>query len=157
MSKNKKEFNSKSKLPYEVTLQVGDYSSDGHGICTEITFKSSHPVEELQKAYLKSVKKTGLSFDHGKHSKGKIQICTEYEDRHIPDEAKDKMIKLGYDIDSLDDPEWLEPKDLGNMVLWFIGLNLKDFKHETIVPRKTYFNGGNNLNVQIGYGVTSPS
>jgi len=139
-------------MPYEITIPIGDWSKDGHEKCEEVTFISSHPVDALREAYLESIQKTGLTFDHDHEG---VEICTEYEDRELSDEVQEKIKNLGFDIDNIDDPECLDSEVLSDIILWFIGLSLPDFQYEKQEQKKTYLNGfwNKKLNVQFGYGV----
>ena len=146
-----KEFNAESKLPYEITLPVGDWSDDGHGKCEEFTFRCSHPVEEIRAAYIKSVKEFGISFD--RDHKAKILVAAEYGDHGLPEQAQETLAKIGYDMKKIAEPEWLQPRELADIILWMAGKNLKDFEYAE--KKKTYLNGHWNkqLNVQFGYGL----
>ena len=145
-----KPFNDGNKLPYEITMPIGDWSNDGHGKVEEITFLSSHSVQDLQKAYLKSVADTGLTFDHDHEG---IQICTEYEDNRPSAEAREKLQELGYDVSKISEEEGIEVAQFSDMLLWFIKRSLPEFEYE--VKKKTYLNGhwDKQLNVGFGYGL----
>ena len=68
-------------------LQIGDWSDDGHGKYEKFLLKTNKSVKEIQEAYKKSVKITGVSFDN--NSNKKYQICTEYGESIIYKESLD--------------------------------------------------------------------
>src|SRR5579884_2746470 len=146
MSNARAAFNDANKLPYEITIPIGDWSDDGHGKFREISFMSSHAVENLRAAYLRSVLDTGLSFD-SEH--GTIQIATEYQEPGLSASAQRKLEGLGFDLGTISDREALQPDDLVNMILWFIKRSLPEFEYQ--VKDKTYLNGfwNEGLNVQF--------
>jgi hypothetical protein len=145
-----KKFNAESKLPYEFTLAIGDWSDDGHGQCKEFTFHCSHKVEQVRAAYLTSVKQFGISFDPD--HKAKIMVLTRGGERSLSDKAQKKLTAIGYDMTKIPEPEFVSPEELANLILWFAGKQLKNFAAEK--KEKTYMNGfwNKQLNAQFGYG-----
>lgn len=136
-------------LPYEFSIAIGDWSDDGHGKCEFPTFKWSHPVKKIREAYLASVAKTGLSFDH---DRGEIQICAKYCENELSEQAQQKLIELGYDMTSIS-PEWLSVEDFLSMLLWFIKLSLPELQYEP--KHLSCLNGfwNKTLDSAFGYGL----
>ena len=144
---------------YKMYLVLGDWSDDGHGKSDKLLIESSHPVKDVQDAYKKSCELTGVSFNHNtdftKDNKG-IRVCTEYEDSKFNEEAKDVLEEYGCPKELMD-LEYMDDDTLPELITWFIGISLPDWKfkfvfvNDTIPVINGYWN--RNLNVQFGYGL----
>jgi hypothetical protein len=162
----------------KVKLVIGDWSSDGHGHHEDVILESNKSVEEIQEAYKKSCKLTGLSFNHNQDFTGlnlnydhpeysDRKIAVEYEDCHISELATKILKEHGIDVwEGFDDNVYDKEEDdcpidgVDHFVeLWtkFVKLSLPDL--ELTVPKKgdkiPVINGywDDNLNVQFGYGL----
>ena len=156
MARPRSAFARANATPHVVIIPVGDWSQDGHNMCKNVTFFSSRPAEELRAAYHASVAKTGLTFDH--QHKGE-QICTNYGDAALKPAVQDKLAALGFDLSRIEDVESVQPAELADLVMWFVGLSLPDFEYtQKGRPRQKdgkVLNGywNKELNVQFGYGL----
>ncbi len=61
-----------------IQFTIGDWSQDGHNQYREFLVDSSHSLVDVRAAYKKGVKYTGIDL---------FEICNEYEDGTIPEEA----------------------------------------------------------------------
>lgn len=153
MGKTKQEFNASSKLRHEIIISVGDWGQDGHEKYEEVAFQSSHPVEAIRAAYLKAVKKTGLSFDSGH---GTVRECTEYDQHGLSKEAQRRLKELGYKLEKIENPDYLQPTELCDMILWLAQRELPGFEYKIGTKKeKVYLNGfgKDTLKEQFGYGL----
>lgn len=74
-------------------IAIGDWSSDGHGMCEYIYVKSNKPVEVVRELYFNNVEQTGLDF-------GKV-CCADYGDAFIKESEVEKLKSFGIDIVSM--------------------------------------------------------
>lgn len=158
---------------YKFYLVLGDWSDDGHGKSDKVLIESNYSEKDLQKAYKKSCKKTGISFNHNDNFTGKkdaILICTDYEDSQITEEAYRALAKLNCPFNDLEfdgigcdevtedncDELYLNQESFTNLLMWFIGLSMpEDFEWKEVEDKIPYLNGywDKSLNVQFGYGL----
>lgn len=147
---------------FEITMPIGDWSNDGHGRCDEVDFMSNYDVHALRVAYIESVKRTDVSFDH-ETDRTATQLCTEYEDDGVPVDVIRKFVEFGYVMTDDDKANTyngvisFSSEEFGKLILWFIGLSMPDdweyaVKEQT---KKVYLNGywNEELNVGFGYGL----
>jgi hypothetical protein len=78
---------------YTFKLPIGDWSSDGHGMCDYFLIRSNVPLEEVREAYLTIVDKLGTSLDSG--TSNHEAPFSDYEDSKINSE---QIAKLGLDV-----------------------------------------------------------
>lgn len=149
---------------YKIKIPIGDWSDDGHGDCEYYKILSTHSVEDLRKAYYKSEKLTRLTFRHDYNEEFiSPPICTDYQNPYLTEEHIVVMKKYGYDsshlFDSYSKKYLVEPDNMKDIILWFIGLSLEDFSHENVndleyVTLSEYGDGGmtKRFSHQFGYG-----
>jgi hypothetical protein len=179
MSKDKKQFVGAVKIAeknvqmtskFQFYIVLGDWSSDGHGKSEKILIESNTPVSELQQAYKKSCKKTGISFHHDypRLKAEKIEICTKYEESQMTDQIYHALKKINCPFDDLDfdgigddkitdenfDEIYFNSDSFLNLLMWFIGLSI-EFEWQKVKESIPCFNGywQKELNIQIGYGL----
>jgi hypothetical protein len=152
---------------YKFYIVLGDWSHDGHGKSEKILIKSNLPVEDVQKAYKKSVKDTGFDFAE--------EVCSEYNDNSVRDKAfeffqkyKSPLSEFGLEHargypsgegaiteDNYDDYMFTEDS-LVNTLMWFIGLSAGEgWEWEEITDEIPCFNGywSDIVNNSFGYGL----
>ena len=122
-------------------LVLGDWSNDGHGKYEKVLLESNKTVKEMQDAYKASCKKTGVSFNINENYTGikrsvedamKHEVCTDYEDSKLSEEVYEifKEFECQYleDLEEYLEEYWVDQESFINLLLWFIGLSLEDFK-----------------------------
>lgn len=148
-------------------IVLGDWSDDGHGKSEKILIESNIEREILQEAYKKSVKSTGIGFNC--NEKSKIKICAEYDDNKLTTNTFKILenLKCPFDKIGLKDQSdnnitedtceefYFDNDTFLNLLMWFIGLSVKDFEWKKIKEEIPCFNGywDKNLNVSFGYGL----
>ncbi len=143
-------------MQHKFYITIGDWSDDGHGKTDQFLYESNYEVGELQKAYKKSCKKTGVKLH---------EVARDYEDGSVSPAIAKKLLKLGLDENLIrgdeDDEYWedneypLIPEAMAKMIVWFIGLSMpEDFKCSPPDNSIPNFNGfWGELNVNFGYGL----
>lgn len=131
------------KMPYQIDLVIGDWTSDGHGKTKTITITSNLDKSDIEKAYSAGVKKTKVDFDE--------DVASEYEDSCISTAIVDLLAEHGFKIEDYSEDE--EPDSKGYILynegyclawLFIAQVGNPDFKYEFI----------NNPNINIGgYGL----
>ena len=160
----------------KVKLTIGDWSNDGHGNSEIYVYESNKTVKEIQKAYMDSCNKTGLSFHHSSpvpqphiglnwdELKAKQLFC-EYEDNEMSNEQAKTLAEFGVicDGDADDDMDgfYMDPDGLAGIIIDFIKISLPDWEPkeasfkkselQSIKPINGWWCEG--LNVGFGYGV----
>lgn len=160
-------------------LVLGDWSNDGHGKYDKVLLESNCSVKDMQNAYKASCKLTGVEFNHNDDYTGRdrdwrerenYQICVNYEDSTLSDDAFAVLSKFGltkkmlkeWDADEMnddDDEEFALSQDsFVKLWIWFVKLSLpKDTVLQTVDVKDEIpvINGywNKNLNVQFGYGL----
>lgn len=154
---------------------IGDWSSDGHGKSDTVLLESNKTVREIQEAYKKSCKLTGLSFNHNddytglklpwNHPEAKERrIAVEYGDNTISKLAEEILLKHGIDVwDGFDKSVFTDddvvyidgPDHFIELWIKFVQLSLPDLVLEKVTDDIPVINGwwNENLNVQFGYGL----
>lgn len=146
-----------------MNLVLGDPSGDGHMQSNTILLESTHPVEQIRKAYKDSCKLTGISFNDGDDFTGttrdweeadKYHIVTEYEDNKVSDTCVEILKSFGIIIpeggtahmDFYNDGNWFTK-------LWisFVKLSLPELEMDFV--EYPDINDNEELNVQFGYGL----
>lgn len=156
----------------KVKLTIGDWSEDGHNQYDQFVFEVNKDVSEIRQAYKDSCKLTGYQFNHNQDFTGlnlkwpeseSRQICTEYEEYSISDEASEKLLEFGIDVisDDSDFVDYTDPETFANLIMEFIKLSLPDLTWEEasyknselrdMAPINGWWN--KELNVQFGYGL----
>lgn len=156
-------------------LILGDWSNDGHGKHEDIILISNYPIEQIQEAYKKSCKLTGISFNHnddyteagrGWEEQEKYRIACKYEDSSLT-KFQINILKQFGNLDELlnntkifedypyDNGDYnLTPDNFAALWLWFVKLSLPDLITKIDNPLPA-INGewNKDLNVQFGYGL----
>ena len=161
---------------YNMYLELGDTSNDGHGKTQRILLESNTLIREIRKAYKDSCKLTGVSLHscmdkdftglkRGWKESSKYEVAVEFEEPNIPREALEILKKFGLtfeivDEGSLEIEEWdskTKPLDLyyDNFIalwIWFVKLSnpkieLKEIKD--VIPTIN----DDDLDVYFGYGL----
>ncbi len=106
------------------TLELGDWSGDGHGHHQTINIESNKDVGAAQKAYQKVKKELSQQLCPEK-------ICSEYQEHKISNDVIEAARKLGFDFQEGYDEEqraehnedgglYLDLEKLADYTLWFI-------------------------------------
>lgn len=74
------------ELKHIIEFEVGDYSSDGHCHSDTVLIKSNYSANELDEAFTRIKKVSGLDFTH---------ICAEADDSIIHEKDFNVLMKLG--------------------------------------------------------------
>jgi hypothetical protein len=72
-------------MKYRITLELGDYSGDGHNITDARSFSCNVDYSEIEKAYNNSVKVIGVDLIE--------ECCVECDDNSISDSHYEKMAR----------------------------------------------------------------
>jgi hypothetical protein len=81
-----------NKKLHTVNFVLGDYHGDGHGKYSENPFISNFSMDEISKAYEKSVEQTGIDFEF---------ICSNYEEYEITPELIEQFLQHGLDLKTI--------------------------------------------------------
>lgn len=167
---------------YQMYLNVGDWSGDGHEKHDRVLIESNLPVKDVQRAYKDSCKLTGLQLnnneDYTNIKRGwedvlDAQILTGYEESKITPNQFKILFEHGLRVEMLADwneedfLEYAEESLEGYYIysvdayvkfwMWFTMLSnpklkLTKLPEDDSIPN---INGywDKNLNVQFGYGV----
>lgn len=167
---------------YQMYLNVGDWSGDGHEKHDRILVESNLPVAEVQQAYKDSCKLTGVQLNGNEDYTGikrdwmtarEVQLLTEYEESKITPKQFEVLQKHGLKSEMIakwngeDDAE--ETAEGGYYIygvdayvkfwIWFTSLSNKKLKITEIPDDKNIpnINGywDKNLNAGFGYGIYS--
>jgi hypothetical protein len=168
---------------YQMYLNVGDWSGDGHEKHDQVLIESNLPVKDVQQAYKDSCKLTGVQLNHNEDYTGvkrdwkvarDFQILTEYESSKITSNQFKMLFEHGLRVEMLADwngedsveyaEESLDGYDIYSVDayvkfwMWFTMLSNPKLKLTWKPPEDEgipNINGywDKNLNVQFGYGV----
>lgn len=121
----------------KINFHVGDWSGDGHMQHEVYIYEVNLSKKDLHKAFIKGCKKIGIkcSVSSNENNSPELQICSEYEDDHVPDEVIDLMIKAGLNPEDYFEKGyhffrgvsnkftnlWLDIAKIGNNNLIYIG------------------------------------
>lgn len=161
-----------SKLKYTYKIVVGDWSDDGHGKCAYHLFRSSHPIDEIRKAYDQTVDQIKVAL-HGSDDRGRqlpkdiICVCTDYEERRIPTEALNRFKSIGIDLVEIlskegvedipaeDDGRYINHSDILVVFLTMVKAQIPGFEYERVKDEIECINGhyAPGFNHQFGYGL----
>lgn len=149
----------------KMKLVLGDWSKDGHNQHETIMVETNKTVEEIQQGYKDSCKLTTVSFNHNEDYTGvgrhysisdDYEIATNYEERQIPDKAKEILEKYnGFDEIYEFYSEEASEDNFTKLWFWFVSLSIPDLVWNKIEDDAPVINGfwNKNLNVQFGYGL----
>lgn len=154
---------------HQFYIVFGDWSDDGHGKSDKILIETNIEMEDLQKAYKASVKKTGIGFYC--NEKAKIKICDGYEENQMTETIYKALKKLNCPFDKMQfdgigqakisdenyENVYFDENALLNVLMWFISLSAPKLKWKQIKDKTPCFNGywSKELNISIGYGLYS--
>ena len=118
---------------HRIKFPIGDWSDDGHGKCGYFMVESDKPVEDVREAHFKS--KEVLGFGIG-------DICKDHEEAELKPEHKEKLEELGYNMNVIDDDEYVETGELIDIWLFLLNhidkdLNLKTTKSD--IPSISFY------------------
>ena len=130
----KKAFAKTGDLPCRLTLNIGDWSDDGHGKTEEFVYGCNKPLKSVVAAYKKAAKALPAVIHP-------TAIFEDYEDHSLTAEAYFAMFDAGYDMlhsfnlaserkrreKELPDETWedmlkypqVDPKELSLYIIWF--------------------------------------
>lgn len=169
---------------YQMYLNVGDWSADGHEKHDQILIESNLPVADVQQAYKDSCKLTGVQLNNNEDYTGikreweaaiGFQILAHYEESKITQEQFRVLYEHGLRVEMLADWNGEDRVDYSEESLdgytiygvdayvkfwiWFTTLSNKKLKLTEISDDDSIpnINGywDKNLNVQFGYGIYS--
>ena len=92
------------------TIQIGDWSGDGHGQCETFHATAAKPIEDVREAYFTAKKKHPDVCPES--------FCDEYEDSNVPTEVRERITALGGPAIGDD----FDAERMANVVAWFINL-----------------------------------
>ena len=122
-----------AELNHMIEIEVGDFSKDGHNQSDIIYIKSNYSGAEIDKAFERLSKKTGIDFQH---------ICEDYEDTEVKEEDLEKFVKHGFltqeEIDEYsEDGEYhiYDAKDLALFALDTLHKFDSNFEYEQYIPQ----------------------
>lgn len=75
--------------PFNITIQLGDWSDDGHGKTSIFNITSSLSFKEINRAYKKGAKKIGVDLIE--------EVCTDYNNSGIGMDLLNKFIEAVFD------------------------------------------------------------
>lgn len=124
-----------NKLPFAITLLLGDPSGDGHGKSETIVINSNLNATDIGLAYKKGSKELGFDLVS--------DVCSDYEDNFIPKDIFDILVKNGMEYDLSDyEIKQLEDADADsrginiytdeylNIYFFIVFCGNKDFEYE---------------------------
>lgn len=138
----------------KVKLNLGDWSQDGHNLTKVVILEVNKTVKEIQDAYRKSCKDSGVELH---------ELCSEYNDDVIDRETIEKLNNFGidtlswvydsYEVDNNDDV-YFNILGFRDLILDFIKVSLPDLTYEIVKDDIPSINGfWGDLNVSFGYGL----
>jgi hypothetical protein len=87
----KKAFIKTGGLLYKITVNIGDWSNDGHGKTEDFVYGCNKPLKSIAAAYKKAAKKLPEVIHP-------INVFEHYEDKSLTAEAYFAMFDAGYDM-----------------------------------------------------------
>lgn len=141
-----------------ISLVLGDWSGDGHSKTDTIVIMSSLNKKDVEKAYKNGTKKLGFDFIN--------EVCEEYEDRLLPKDKLELLMKSGFKASDFGYKSKYELKELKDALedecspglglwidtfpkiyLFIVKLGNEDFKYRIL-------EGAENPSINIGgYGL----
>lgn len=79
-----------TKAKFHFKMPIGDWSSDGHGLCSYYKIESDFPVENVREAHFKVKEKTGIDLE---------SLCSDYEDSYLPFTIIKALLEFGFNKD----------------------------------------------------------
>lgn len=130
--------------PNNITLQLGDWSHDGHGLTATYSITSSLSIKEINKAYKKGVKKIGVDLGE--------DICRDYEENFISMQYLHSFIEAGYTSNyfnisnSIDGGSVLTQEEYLQLYLFTVKIGNNKFEYTLVNDKETIIQIG-------GYGL----
>lgn len=84
-----------------ITLEVGDWSNDGHGRSEKFAFGVNADCSVVRKAYKQGKEIVGIDI---------AELCKEYDDCVIPADIMQKLFDAGFTIDGWEDIDYEDVK-----------------------------------------------
>lgn len=139
---------------YKFNVNIGDWSQDGHNKYRQILVESTHPIDQVQDAFISAAKRLELLTDS--HAPRFI-ICDEYEDYRIPDDVLKILIKANVStIDLIADETFINGhQSMVHLLMRIAQIDLPSFGYNIVTNDVPNFNGfwDEKLNVSFGYGL----
>lgn len=138
------------------TIVIGDWSKDGHNQSDNFTFECNVEEADIKKAYLKAVKKSGISLHdaHGRANSKARAICCDYEDNKLDDKAVELLKAIGVDFSEVHLEEGtIGPEDVARLFFGMVKSQISGFEYKLIKTPKP-LNGfwSKDFNHGFGYG-----
>jgi hypothetical protein len=139
-----------------LSIEVGDWSGDGHGMTETLLINVNRTNAEIMAAYKEASTACRVTVLGDTQRKGMIKLFREYEDNKIPTEAVYRLRELGIVFeDILDDPTedekgciyCFQAEDVARLFLEMVRTKLPGFTYD-FVEYPTLVNG-------LGYGLFS--
>ena len=128
----------------KVKLNLGDWSEDGHNQTKVVILEVNKTVKEIQDAYLKSCKDSGVELD---------RLCSEYNECTIDNSVLQTLEDFGIKW-VFDNSFYWDEGSFTSLILDFIKVSLPDLTYEIVEDDIPNINGfWGNLNVTFGYGL----
>lgn len=131
----------------KVKLNLGDWSQDGHNQTEVVILEVNKTVKEIQEAYLKSCKDSGVELH---------RLCSDYDENIIDDADLQDLEDFGIKwlFEHVEDNLIWDTTSFTNLILDFIKISLPDLTYKIVeddIPNLNGFWG--DLNVTFGYGL----
>lgn len=133
-----------------LTMNIGDWSQDGHNINEEVDFiiTSGHTKQQLIQGYKDSCEKTNMTFENNKPGR---KICVDYMENIVSDDIAEELIfKWGVPEAYIN---YDDADGFTGLILHFIKISIPDFSWEMTSTNKEYFNGNWGDLSGFGYGL----
>lgn len=147
---------------YNFQVTIGDFSDDGHCHKEFFVVQSNIRVEDVQGAFKSVILECGL----GKYERPQyndflvFDVLREHEETHLDENHFKILNDLGLNnwskYGEIDDNTLYICKARGfvNLVMDLSSLKLNNFEYSVKTGKcEEKFNGGEDLNVQLGYGI----
>lgn len=130
-----------------IRFDMGDWSLDGHEKTEPLYVKSTHGSADIAEAYAKACNDTGFVLHK--------QVACKYDDFQLHKHASKKLGKLGFDLTSITDHDFLTIDDLFRMFMFMVNLGNSSIQMVPVeLEDETFFLAGvDGRNFQLGYGV----
>lgn len=141
-----------------LALNIGDWSGDGHNKNVSVLINCNKSASEIRQAYKDSCKLTGISFNHNEDYTGVLkgqygspfQICTEYEEYKVSNEAIEKLSSFGIEV--LEEG-YMNVNSFVDLWFDFVKLSLPTLQWEKFEVENINGFWNKELNCQFGYGL----
>lgn len=92
---------------YSFSIPIGDWSDDGHGKCEYFYATATKPFKDVCLAFKAAKKKLDFSPE---------EVCSEYEENEVTEEAIELLKEHGFEIDS----DNFYTREMAELVVWFL-------------------------------------